>query len=581
MNFEIHKASGQDIYDWTLLDGGAVIAASGEASYRSLGLCRSAIERIKAHADNAAILTPGQQVPANDPRLRFLLSEDAAGFIWTLTDRRGLELGRSVPAYQTLLEVRQAVTSIKTDAHNADIIIPPLDLPLCAFTFDTSTLPARWGHSLQINALPTTTFGASGSAFLAGPERATQKLLLLDWASTTPPTALRFPLPTHAPSGWTSFAIIVEPLGFQPCEQQLILDPAGVDVLQQVLDDLVAAVTLDVPNLPTGAVPLAQNLPVHLRDFPPARVSIPGRSASVPLSRSVTWTFTDEDGNAVGSDRVKNLNSALEAATFIFVPRPISAPAPPGRRDTLTLVVRVTASAEGIEATPKTLSLPIAVDPLVIPTIAALFNHVDFSPDWARTEPACVLLVANGPITGLDSVDSVITAIGVLSDTIGLLARHFASFVWLRNVPPVHERLARVTESLRAIARHFQNDMSVGPKLRFDSGPAVAELERNKFFTSGLYTLSAEDVFGSAFVLSAPRGWPTTSLSMYVARHFDNRDGYFAVSVPTGDIVVLMSNLHATHISTEPPNHFGPVAFPPHGGNFGNSISSLHFGPRP
>jgi hypothetical protein len=283
--------------------------------------------------------------------------------------------------------------------------------------------------------------------------------------------------------------------------------------------------------------------------------------ASVPVQAFVTWQVLDDQGNPLDPALyLAPMGLSSASVSVIFAPATAELtdtgglPAP--ARRSLRATVRLTAGTVG--AGPRTLpDIPVFVPAVPIPTVLAMFLHVNFQARSGDDEGAVLIVVpSNSPFRSLQQLQP---ALNTLQSTVGNLTS-FASFAAF---------LLGLNELVSTIGAQ--------PYVQFRAADRIANLDDITLIQRSWYEndTEAEDELSSLILIGREKRGARCSNDT----NQDPGEGQFTVRTG-GSLFVLVRNLH----SVSPAAEGGTLVIdraPPGGwrepDQFGDELSSFEF----
>jgi hypothetical protein len=295
-------------------------------------------------------------------------------------------------------------------------------------------------------------------------------------------------------------------------------------------------------------------------------------NVDLPVAIAVSWSVTNGNDEPLADDSFVQVENSTARGAFLFAPDVIAgtggSPSPAQRK--IKAAVTLTVEPPGGEpiSETRTLELPVSVPSLAIPTVLALFNHAPFDLSVHGGIPPCILIVvpSNSPYRDLASLTNVLEPVGT---ALSSLAPVFSTLQLIGDTAATARAVTRLVGLLKAIA-----DPTKGAIVIVRATQQELFLERIKFYTEFLYTHTAEDTFGSLFML----GGEGTTVHLFNARECDPREGALPVKIPTGSVAVVIDSLHGDPPAADPAHAIdtnGPRYKQSSEGSFGDRMSSF------
>lgn len=633
VRFEIRRGSDKR-YSWALRKR-KPLGASAQ-TYATWAACNTAIKRIKANVGDAPVDDGAAAAP-----LRFRREQTPRGFRWRLVTRNGRPVAVSTAPSATAAAALKAINAFRDGALLAPlpqtfrvaealptwaapltlVAIAPADfggtpgtvrltgaggrsetltvlewesepgkvvvqapeapfsgphtlvvetplrlgqlavVPLEPLVFRVVELRLGWGYPVTLESVAPLTFGdRAGKVALVNPPAKERLELSVTDAWSRSRLTVRLPEKPPFPGAYHLVVETPSSRGELPVVVEDILSEEIANRLKRLLE------AVSLTGQPTTVDP-GVPVPVSIVNFPPSRISFPPRDFDVDVS--VSWRV-----HGVETDEWWK----KEGAEFLIAPRPVAASVgtEPGA-DVVTIEATLTLTVATITVA-RTVSLELRVKRLQLPTVALFFTHNYFQPTVPR-EPGCVLAFVRPGSLDLRA-GAVVAALDSLGDALRRLALRFPTLPWLAAVGEAAAQVQRVASALGDVANKMGTDegMTKGHKVRVVTGSGVRRADSRElhFWSDGLYVHTAEDNFGSMCLLGTPGG---ESIRVYNARDYHSKEGLFFLWLPDKHIAALVEDFHARPPGAWPPGAIDPW-LPPDGGNYGNRISSFHWGPE-
>jgi uncharacterized protein YegP (UPF0339 family) len=496
-----------------------------------------------------------------------VLNQETTLSIASWTD---LQVQLDLPAQAPFLGPYSLSLDVATQSNCRDPVVI-VGKSVCVFTM--SPQPGEWGGQLTLTATTPTTFGATaGQVQLAGPQGAgqAQQLTVASWSTSQ----IKVTLPAQPPFQAASYRLLVTSTEVEGEAPVVIVQPAtAIAAALKALADKVTLNPVGPVTLPPGTSQAAtlKDLP---SSTPQGTLTLPG-NVSIPMTVSVTWAVADGAGSGLNSDLYKRTDAPQPldaAATYEFVPPVVTAPAGSASSWSRQLKATVKLEAQGVTHT-RELALAIALDPLPVPVVVALFNHAQFDLGTHGGIPPCALVLV--PTSGI-STSAITGALQTLQSALGALKLPFPQLPGLGDAGIAEAAVAMLVTTLNSLAQNATSGTGKSPKLLFQVKDSDTDFSQTVFYTEVLYTHTAEDTFGSLLMV----GLPGASARFYNDRNFNVGAGAFNLVIPSGRIAAVVDTLHANPPSCDPSNAVLPH-FPPSSGSFGDRLSAFQFLPPP
>lgn len=565
-------------YSW-LLRGARRAPAAVSPTYRAPSTCRAAVQRLKRDVRDAPIVDSREAgADGRAPGLKFVLGKDPTGrqYVWTLVTANRQRLAGAARLYSTRQAARAAAKAVKEAVPGAPVAVAAPLLP----TFDVKPVPSTWGANITLESVEGI-FGAPGATkevWVLGALPLTQSAKLSVSSGGWSPNVIQAKLPLD-PSWAPPYTVEVRGLVL-PAAAPLIVDPELAAEIAEALGELKRGLELARRPEPTRVrggrasevivLEPATRLPLDLHGVPTQRrLPLPG-GQTIPLSVGAKWTVdgTVHDDRTFRRTDDKTNAGLLEKATYTFVPEPAGVPGDVAARRRL-LEVAVTLKAAALV---ENVTLPLSVDvlPVVVPRLAALFNHKDFSTSKEHGQFPCVLLVLPGGWEGVDG-KTVASRLLTLKDILERVRIVLGAVYWLVDIGGTVSRLSQLAPGLKSLADRAAPSPTESYKFELRVGPRIPKLDIVEYWP--WYT--ANDTTSSIYLLGAPG----EAITVYNNYRYESNEGMLAVRIPEGRILVEVPLLHGERPAAEPPEgRVDDVYKRPPWGSFNDTISSVRLG---
>jgi hypothetical protein len=437
---------------------------------------------------------------------------------------------------------------------------------LSALTFTVAEAVPAWGSPITLHPAGAAGFGTSGSVVLHGP-LPTQQVSLTVTAWQADEVVASLPPGPPFPGPYVLEVVTASAKGNLPI--------AITDVVAQIrakLNALLAGLKLEAGVATVG---VGDPLTVAIANFPPGSISLP--AGDFPVQVHIEWGLTGP--HVTGSDWWQH-QPRPEGAVFWVVPRLVEADTQHAPQDdTVEITVSITLLSDLVTVGPVRLTLSIKVTPILLPAVALFFTHDYFKPTVPH-EPGCVFAYVR-PGSLAISAEAVRDAVSTLAALLSQVSRVFAAVPWLAEAGAASTGLSNVAESLRTVITLMGDNtgMGKGHKVRVESGAGVPFLDKVHFWLDFLYWHTGEDNFGSMCLI----GPPGETMRIFNAREYSDSEGHFRLTIPERTVAAFVDTLHYRPPSCWPAEALSQedLTLPPGGANFGNRLSSVHWGIDP